>query len=112
MFPTPFTLGHRVRSLGALDAHNNAVDAWADPVPILVHGVAPGASQEAVAAGRDVSSVAWTVYAPAGTVVGRRDRIVWQGVEYAVQGEPADWSHGPWPFPGAGVVIELTAWEG
>ena len=111
MFPTPFTLGHRVHSLGALDAHNNAVDAWADPVPILVHGVAPGASQEAVAAGRDVSSVAWTVYAPAGTLLGARDRVEWQGDLYFVNGEPRDYTFGPFgPF--GGVVIELRRTEG
>lgn len=112
MIPTPYTVGHRVHSESGLDAHNNAVDAWAAPVPLQVHAVAPGASVEAVRAGRDVSAVLWTVYAPAGTVVGSRDRIMWQGVEYAVQGQPADWTHGPWVNPAAGVTIELAAWEG
>ena len=112
MIPTPYTVGHRVHSESGLDAHNNAVDAWAAPAPLQVHAVAPGASVEAVRAGRDVSAVLWTVYAPAGTVVGSRDRIMWQGVEYAVQGQPDDWTHGPWVNPTAGVTIELAAWEG
>ena len=84
MIPTPYTVGHRVHSESGLDAHNNAVDAWAAPAPLQVHAVAPGASVEAVRAGRDVSAVLWTVYAPAGTVVGSRDRIMWQGVAPAV----------------------------
>lgn len=106
----PVTI-HR-HSLGAVDAHNNPADVWTAATPILVHGVAPGASQEALQAGRDVSRVAWTVYAPAGVSVAARDRVAWLGITYEVLGDSLDWSHGPWANPAAGVVFELGRSEG
>ena len=113
MFPTPWSvLVHRY-TLGAPDAHNNPTESWVpDTQPTRVQGVAPGAQNEGVQPGRDVSDVSWTVYAPAGTLVAARDRIEWQGETYLVYGEPADWSRGPWTHPAAGVVIELMRWEG
>lgn len=113
MIPAPQSITVHRYTLGAADAHRNAAESWvADAAPTLVHAVAPGASAEALQTGRDVSQVAWTVYAPAGTPVAARDRIEWQGETYLVYGEPADWSRGPWTHPAAGVVIELMRWEG
>ena len=114
MFPTPWSvLVHRY-TLGAPDAHNNPLETWTpDVVPTRVQGVAPGAqNDESVQPGRDVSEVAWTVYAPAGTLVGARDRIEWQGDLYFVNGEPRDYTHGPFRNFGQGVVIELRRTEG
>ena len=34
------------------------------------------------------------------------------GEEYEVEGRPADWTHGPWPHPTAGIVVELKRAEG
>ena len=113
MIPTPQSVTVHRYALGAADAHGNAAESWvADVAPTLVHAVAPGASAEALQTGRDVSKVAWTVYAPAGTVVAARDRIVWRGETYLVHGEPADYGHGPWVDEAAGIVIELQRWEG
>lgn len=113
MIPTPQSVTIHRYTLGAADAHGNAAESWvADVAPTLVHAVAPGASAESLQTGRDVSQVAWTVYAPQGTVLAARDRVVWQGETYLVYGEPADWSRGPWTHPAAGVVIELMRWEG
>ena len=113
MIPTPQSVTIHRYTLGAADAHGNAAESWvADAAPTLVHAVAPGASLEAHQTGRDVSQVAWTVYAPQGAAVAARDRIEWQGETYLVYGEPADWSRGPWIHPAAGVVIELRRTEG
>ena len=113
MFPTPWSvLVHRY-TLGAPDAHNNPTESWVpDAQRTPVHGVAPGAqNDESVQPGRDVSDVSWTVYAPAGTTVGPRDRIEWQGDLYFVNGEPRDYTFGPFGRLG-GVVIELRRTEG
>lgn len=113
-FPAPWSvLVHRY-TLGTPDAHNNPTESWVpDAKPTPVHGVAPGAqNDESVQPGRDVSEVAWTVYAPAGTLVGARDRIEWLGDVYAVNGEPRDYTRGPWRNFGEGVVIELRRTEG
>ena len=112
MIPTPQSITVHRYTLGAADAHGNAAESWvADVAPTLVHAVAPGASAEALQTGRDVSRVAWTVYAPTGTVVAARDRIVWRGDLYFVNGEPRDYTFGPFGRFG-GVVIELRRTEG
>ena len=112
MIPTPQSVTVHRYTLGAADAHGNAAESWvADVAPTLVHAVAPGASAEALQTGRDVSKVAWTVYAPTGTVVAARDRIEWQGDLYHVDGEPRDYTHGPFGRFG-GVVLELRRTEG
>ena len=113
-FPTPHAIRVHRYTLGAPDAHNNPLETWTpDAVPTRVQGVAPGAqNDESVQPGRDVSEVAWTVYAPAGTLVGARDRIEWQGDLYHVNGEPRDYTQGPFRNFGQGVVIELRRTEG
>ena len=83
MIPTPQSVTIHRYTLGTADAHGNAAESWvADAAPTLVHAVAPGASAEALQTGRDVSQVAWTVYAPQGVSVAARDRIVWRGATY------------------------------
>ena len=64
------------------------------------------------------------MYAPAGTVVGEHDRVVWPfvqdntgavllaGDEFEVDGPVADWTNGPWPNPVAGVTFNLNRVEG
>lgn len=89
------------------DADDNPVTTWSVPEPFAVNAAAPGPSDELVRAGRDVQAVAWTLYVPAGTVLGPRDVIVWQGVDYRVDGAPLDWSFSPWPSMFAGVVVAL-----
>lgn len=113
MFATPHSVTVHRYTLGDADAHGNPVESWVpDATATPVHAVAPGASLDAIQSGRDVSEVLWTVYAPAGTAVGPRDRIAWLGEVYHVNGEPRDFTHGPWVNPAAGVVIELRRTEG
>lgn len=110
--PTPHALGLRKFTPGVKDERGNTIDAWGDPVTIRVHGVAPGAMDEPGSAARDLSLIAWTVYAPAGHGIAARDLIVLNGREYRINGEPRDWTMGPWDMPIAGSVIELTRAEG
>lgn len=86
---------------------------FADPAPWEVRGVAPGAMVEPGDPNRDRSDIAWTVYADASDdVPTERDRVDFLGDTYEVAGRPADWTHGPWENPAAGVVVELKRTEG
>lgn len=104
-------IGVRAFQAGATDAHGNPVESWAAAVDVPVIALSPG-SDEPAAANRDLSIVEWTVYAPAGTSVGARDRVVVDGREFEVLGEVQDYTRGPWVNPVAGVVFELRRPEG
>lgn len=112
--PTPYALTVlRYAEDAARDAHNNPIGEWAaDQVPVRVHYVAPGPSQETLQAGGNPAEIAWNVGAPAGTRIAARDRVVWQGHTYELVGEPQDWTAGPWRHPTAGVTFELRRTEG
>ena len=111
--PTPWTLGVRRHAGSVKDAHGNTTSVFAEPIAWPVHGVAPGAMDEPFEARRDSSLVLWTVYAPKSSATPtERDRVIFDGVEYAVNGRPKDWTRGPWPNPAAGIVVELRNVEG
>jgi hypothetical protein len=109
-----FQLQVRRRQVGAKDKHGNKVTTYASPEPWTVRGYAPGANVEANAnLHRDLSIILWTVYADASDdAPGELDHVLINGVEYAVEGRPADWTHGPWHNPVAGIVVELKRAEG
>jgi hypothetical protein len=111
--PTPYTLGVKRYQAGATDSHGNPVDAWADPVDWPVYAYASGANEEPTEAGRDLSMVLWTVYAPAGDgLPGAQDHVVLDGTEYAVEGDPRDYSHDPWSNHIGGAVVYLKKANG
>ncbi len=114
MIPAPHTLHvRRWSDGGGTDPHGNPLPGQhGAPEALPVHGYAPGASREAVEAGRNTTEIAWTVYAPAGTQVAAEDLVVLGGVEYEVVGDSLDWAKGPWLNPVAGVVIELRKQRG
>lgn len=106
--PTPYTLGVRTYSGTTQDSHNNDVPIYADPVDWPVHAYASGANDEPAQQGRDLSNVLWTVYAPADdNLPGALDRVVLEGTEYAIEGEPRDYSHDPWQHRIGGAVVYL-----
>jgi hypothetical protein len=72
------------------DSHNDTARRdWAHAVSHDVENCyfELGASEE-VLVGRDAVKIAATVFAPAGTDVLATDRIVYEGIEYAVDGQP------------------------
>lgn len=108
--PTPHAIFVRRWQSGAeRDPLGNPITGHGTPEPVAVHAIAPGASSESVAAGRNTDAVDWTIYAPAGVTVGARDLVLLEagGDEYQVEGDSLDWTNGPWANPVAGVVIEL-----
>ena len=98
---------------GTEDAHGNADSDYAEPVEWDVLGVAPGGMAEPYYPDRDLSDIAWTVYAlPSDNTPTERDRVDFDGDTYEVNGRPKDWTHGPWQNPSAGIVVELKRTEG
>lgn len=114
MIPTPWTFHVKRHQSGATDPLGNPVDSWADPEPLPAHGIQPGAMSEPGEPGRDASEVLWSILAPAGTVVGDRDKIILPGVsgEFDVIGHVKDYTMGPWANPVAGVVVEVGRVDG
>ena len=113
MIPSRFTLGVRRLVSEGKDAHGNTVTAHADAVNWPVRQIDPGAMAEPFEARRDASVVVYTIHAdPHPNTPTVRDLVVVDGIEYAVEGEPKDWTRGPWPNPVAGIVVELRNVEG
>lgn len=113
--PAPYTLLVREPTAGTEDAHGNPVAGWGSPVEWGVHAVAPGASEEPRKPNRDLSVVAWTIYAPAGYAPSARAQVSlpWEtDTWHDIEGAPDDWTKGPWRNPVAGVVVELRRLEG
>ncbi|MFT4081185.1 MAG: hypothetical protein QM638_01235 [Nocardioides sp.] len=107
------TLQVKRRQIGALDAHNNPVVTYADPVDWEVWDIAPGASAEPWRTNRDLSLILWTIYAPNDdSLPGELDRVVLDDVDYDVEGRAGDWTRGRWYQPTAGAVVELKRAEG
>lgn len=113
MIPAPHMLAVRRRSSGALDAHGNPALAYGPPLPWRVHAVGPVDATEPWLANRDLSRVALIVYAPASADAPTRyDRVVVDGVEYDVDGDPEDFTRGPWRNPVAGIAVSLKWVDG
>lgn len=103
------------RYLGKTEnAHGDIAEIYADPTPWEVRGVAPGAQSEPGDVSRDLSIVAWTVYAdPSEQAPKERDRVVVDGEEFDVNGRPDDWSRfAEFPDDWFGIVVELRRVDG
>ena len=112
MIPSPYTLTIRVRTEGAKDAFGNVTVTWPER-EWRVRSVAPGAMADPANPNRDLSQVAYSVHADADSGLPTRlDRVVLDDEDYDVDGDPADWTRGPWANPAAGVVVLLTRSEG
>lgn len=105
-----YLVGVRRYETGGEDAHGNPVEGYSAPVYIEVYGIAPSTSSEPEA-GRNLVVTGYTLLAPPGTVIGPLDRVVIDGKEYKVEGEPGDWNRGPFAYE-PGVSIALTRAEG
>ena len=111
--PTPYLLSvRRWQAGGTPNPHGYSEPSYSEPEGLPVHAIAPGPSEEAVASGRDTSSTAWTVYAPAGTSITSKDLVTFNGTEYQVDGDALDFTSPPWANPIAGVTFALTHKEG
>lgn len=83
-------------------------DDWSAPTRRTVYTLCPPEprpSQEPVQDARHAVVSGWTLYLPADTVIGPRDRVQVRGATFPVQGEPAVWGD-------AGVVVQAFRTEG
>ena len=113
MIPSPHTLQVRKWSAGAEDVMGNASEGLADPVPWRVRSVDPVSNREPGAEHRDLATIAYTIHADKTDLVpSYRDVVVINGKEYPVDGEPDDWTRGPWANPVAGVTVWVKRAEG
>lgn len=96
---------------GAEDSHGNPVDAWASPRTVEGCAFDPGGSVETYEPGRNPVVTSPRVFAPAGTVVGARDRVTVRGRVFQVKGDPGDYRS---PFSGwrPGIVVNLEVVSG
>lgn len=113
MIPARYKAGRKAYAGKVRDALGNTRDTWADPVDFPVIWGSPGDNTgEPVIKNRDASVVEWTLCVPPGTELSGRDRVVWRGQEYGIEGEPRDWTLGPWRNPLAAVLVSLKLTEG
>ena len=126
MIPAPHVIGvRRWVVTGGVDAHG--VESWghSDPEPVPVHAVGPRVQEEPGDPRRWVVVDGLTVFAPAGTRVAAEDVVLWparvdaDGVldvsaadVWQVEGPVADWTHGPWANPVAGVTFDIVQVRG
>lgn len=112
VFPLPYVL-HIRRFTTVVNEYGDDETSWGAPEPWPVHAVAPGPMEEPWRSARDLSVIAYTVYAPAdGPRLHEQDVVVVDGEDYQVDGRPMDYSRGPWQMEHAGIVVALKRAEG
>lgn len=89
------------------------IESWDNPVETVVSGcvLAPRQSNEPLVVGRAPVYIGLMLYAPYGTQVNARSRIVIESEVYEVEGQPFQWDN---PFTGtkAGVEIPIRRVDG
>lgn len=86
-------------------------ESWTPPVTKQVYGWGAPTSSEPKLAGHDRDIVEIELLVPPGFECGARDRIVLDGVEFDVIGEPQHYDHNPFGW-NPGGVINLKAVNG
>lgn len=112
-YPELHTIGHAVHSSSGDDGYGNPVDAWADAVDRSVNAIYPGTPGEDYEPGRNPSTIPMIVLGSTdqlGTVT-YRDRIVWDGDTFEVEGNPESFDFGPFDFE-PGIRIRMVRVEG
>lgn len=110
--PSPYRVTIRARTEGVKDAFGNVTVSWPER-DWWVRSVAPGAMADPANPNRDLGEVAYTIHADADSQPPTRlDKVVIDGEPFDVDGDPGNWTRGPWPNPVAGVVVELKRSEG
>lgn len=112
-FPTTHTVGHRVRSEGVAGYGGVPEESWAAAVDVAVTAVYPGVPGVDYEPGRTSSEIPLFMLGPADSIgsVAARDRMVWQGSEYTVDGEPENYNYGPHGYT-PGIRLRLLRVEG
>jgi hypothetical protein len=115
MTATPYVIGLKRYQAGVDDRYNTPTESWLAPVDVPVYSVSPASSVEPFEAGRNAVVTGLQVLAPVGTEIDSKDRVIWDGNEYVIDGEVADWSVSPFNTGllwDAGIEIKLKRVEG
>lgn len=113
MIPALHDVGHRVHSTSGVDDHGNAVDSWAAVVAKKFVTWADYSTSEPSTAGhvRDEVDCGIIVYPDFGSV-SPRDRMVIDGQEFEVVGQPSRNDKAPWMCDIENWVIHLKVVNG
>jgi len=103
-------VGVRAFTAGETDAHGNPIDGWADAVETLVYAVHPRVSSEPLPDRSEVV-IGLTMLTPPDVTIGPRDRVVYRGEEYEVEGDIGNWNDGPFGWT-PGLAVNLKRVEG
>lgn len=114
VIPSPHTvLVRRMVQATEPDDFGNFPEALGDPQPWPVRSIDPANGREPGAPLRDLATIAYVIQADkTAQVPTYKDTVVVDGVEHEVDGNPDDWTRGPWPNPAAGVTVWLKRVEG
>lgn len=113
LIPSPHTLQVRSRTRTGTGPLGNPAYGWGQPRPWKVRQIDPAQSAEPYLPGRDLSSIEYAIHSDkSGDVPTIDDQVLVDGDWYAVDGEPADWTRGPWHNPAAGIVVLLKLVDG
>ncbi|NIL86518.1 hypothetical protein RhoFasGS6_03922 [Rhodococcus fascians] len=105
--PLLFTVQLHTAIDSARDAHNNAVRSYAAPTEHKVFGWSVPSSSEPSIPGQSNRVIHdLELLAPEGLPATAHDRMTVDGNLYDVQGDPADFNHGPFGFR-PGIVVKL-----
>ena len=87
----------------------DTAEDWTSPTEVAIDGVGvePRPSQEPTQDARNAVVSGYTLYMPAGTVIGAQNRVRVRGEVFQVVGDAADWRN---PFTGwaPGVVVQTS----
>jgi hypothetical protein len=113
MIPSPYKLQVKPYIAGAKDDFNNPIDSWGPGRDWWVRSVDPVSNREPQQPNRDMATIAYVIQADkTDAMPGYRDLVTVDGVDYPVDGQPDDWTRGPWANPVAGVTVYLKRVEG
>lgn len=87
------TVQYEAPVAGAVDAHGNATDQWAAPVPVGIFEFDPGSTSEP-REGRRRVIVEPTLYLPPGVVLDAAGRVTARGKRYLIEGDTREWPIG------------------
>lgn len=103
-FPLRHTVGHRAYNAGVVDEYGNDTEGWSAAVTKAVYGWGAPNTDEPKLAGHDRDTVSIELLVPPGFVCGARDRMILDGLEYEVIGDPETYDHNPFTWNPGGVV--------
>ena len=103
-FPCRVPVELRRHRDGGEDVYGNPRAGYGPAEQILVFSVVVSGSEDPTQQRPEAAEHRITVYAPSELGVGDRDRLIYRGESYEVDGLPGCWDDNPWWSPGLSEV--------